>query len=392
MNKTISLSNTVFKYRFPPNWETQEIKSLKSVKLTDRDVVVFGVVFKLDKPRKTRGTDMILSFSLVDQSFPDEYLPVSCVCFQKTTEDMPRIDKVGQIVKMPMRVTKYELRPQLRTYDIESPWLVFESDKDVPPVCSKAGNPTVKKDDLDKVAKLKNWMSCSWWYYEVGRFSNKDVGPTDIFASSSEIVDDEATSETSERDVEMIRENLCQCYQEPEVKIEDRDISLTGKIGRVDPRHPVQFLAAFCDHCEERFQMKELCIKKLTEVFCPRCAKHLSLSLFLKIEFKDDCGVGYHVVLADETAKIFTKTDPFKLLTEKDEQERLRSFLVSKEIRNMKYDICIRECGKVKGKPVYVLLKLSTQRKVVATKVIQGIYHSLAKLLQRILVILFNLS
>ncbi|XP_046848382.1 uncharacterized protein LOC124441951 [Xenia sp. Carnegie-2017] len=357
MNKTIS---------FPPNWETQEIKRLKSVKLTDRDVVVIGVVLKFDKPRKTRGTDMILTFSLVDQSFPDEYLPVSCVCSQKTTEDMPRIDKVGQIVKMPMRVTEYELRPQLRTYDIESPWLVFESDEDVPPVCSKAGKPTVTKDDLDKVAKLKNWMSCSWWYYKIGRSSNKDVGPTDIVASSSEIVDDEAISETSERDVEMIRENLCECYQEPEVKIEDDDteISLTGKIGRVDPRHPVQFLAAFCDYCKERFQMKELSIEKLTKFFCPRCAKHLSLSLFLHMEFKDDWGVGYHVVLADETAKIFTKTDPIKLLMEKDEQERLRSFLVSKEIRNMKYDICIRECGKVKGKPVYTLLKLSTQQKM----------------------------
>ena len=117
-----TLTKLKSKFQAPRNWEMQELRKLGSLTKKDYHVNVFAVVNYLSLPKQSKGSDMFIKFGLVDETLYKNDQCLKCLCFQTCEEDMPVITSVGDIIKLPLRISVYLGELQGRTMDGQFPW------------------------------------------------------------------------------------------------------------------------------------------------------------------------------------------------------------------------------------------------------------------------------
>ena len=106
----------------PKNWEMQKIRKLGSLTKKDQCVNVFAVVSYFYPPKHSEGSHMYFHFGLVDQTLYQNDNCLKCICFQAYEQDMPLITNIGDIIKFPLRISRYRDSLQGRTFDDQFPW------------------------------------------------------------------------------------------------------------------------------------------------------------------------------------------------------------------------------------------------------------------------------
>ncbi|XP_071082628.1 protection of telomeres protein 1-like, partial [Haliotis cracherodii] len=138
-------------------------KSRKYVYTTLKDVQantvvdVYGVVKFLKPPKQTRGTDLIMILSLIDETLFDQDQKLKCVLFLKPNK-VPRVE-VGSVVRLHrLKIGTHQGELQGGTSAGFS-WLVFNTPESKPQ--SSSLNFTYSEEDKKKVKELFDWSSTS---------------------------------------------------------------------------------------------------------------------------------------------------------------------------------------------------------------------------------------